>query len=222
MGKKLREFTSGEVSVDFSTLSGEILSLEKSSETRTSVSGGHVFQTSAGVSSTPIRVSSTTDKFQEIWIRKDDGVESSVKLINVDFPLRAGQKVTFLYAKWPGSKVHEMVSVVNHNARANYIFSDPCVRFSTYRFSRLIVSVIFGVLISYVLFNINLNVNGFRGLLNPEEMLKYYPASILVAVAMVFCAIILGWVGPGMRRNIALKRQYTDHIRGLTKDLCGE
>lgn len=65
-------------------------------------------------------VTSSTTTEQEIWIRRDGGEETVVKLFDVEVPVREGQKVTVIGARRPGAKDGFWLNFVNHSANRHW------------------------------------------------------------------------------------------------------
>ncbi len=72
---------------------GEVVGQQKWSETEihSSGGGGHIGPQGGSISAPTI--SSTSKTKQELWIREDDGRESSIELVDSEFNAREGQKV---------------------------------------------------------------------------------------------------------------------------------
>ncbi|VVP59735.1 hypothetical protein PS850_06123 [Pseudomonas fluorescens] len=84
--------------VEFSKVTGEVLSQNKYSETRVSSSGGGGYIGKQGGHVQAPKIQTTIIKKQEFWIKKADGTEESVKLTGYDIPLREGQFITLISA----------------------------------------------------------------------------------------------------------------------------
>jgi hypothetical protein len=112
----MEPFKDGGKTLEVWTQSGTVLSTSKHSKTDiASYGGGGWVGQHGGSVSAPTIVSSTTTE-QEIWIRRDNGEETAIKLVNVEVPVREGQRVTFIAAKNPQAKDGFWVTLVNHSA----------------------------------------------------------------------------------------------------------
>ncbi len=72
---------------------GEITGQQKWSETKVSSSGGGGYVGPQGGHVSSPTITSETKTRQEIWIREEDGLESSLELSNKAFPVNHGQRV---------------------------------------------------------------------------------------------------------------------------------
>ncbi len=72
---------------------GEIIGQQKWSETKVSSSGGGGYVGPQGGHVSSPTITSETKTKQEIWIREEDGLESSLELSNKAFPVNNGQRV---------------------------------------------------------------------------------------------------------------------------------
>lgn len=120
-------------SLQFFSVTGEVLDQSKRSETRTSmqtqvsVRPGVPVITPHGVFGQPGEVTATTtasthtQHFHEIWLRTDDGGEEPVEIGRGDIPLRTGQRVTIVGVKRGRRGLGGFI--VNHTARAHWFIS---------------------------------------------------------------------------------------------------
>lgn len=120
--------------VEFWGVTGEVLSTDKFSETHVSSTGGggsvggHVHPQHGGQVSgyvAPPVINSTVVTNHEIWIRTADGKENNYNLSGKDIPLRAGQKVTVIYARRKEATDGWTVLFVNHSAGKYWILTSP-------------------------------------------------------------------------------------------------
>ena len=120
--------------VEFWGVTGEVLSTDKFSETHVRSTGGggsvsgHVHPQHGGQVSgyvAPPVIKSTVVTNHEIWIRTADGKEKNYDLSGKDIPLRAGQKVTVIYAGLKEATNGWTVLFVNHNAGKYWILTSP-------------------------------------------------------------------------------------------------
>lgn len=108
--------------LEFSSYTGEVLDSNKYSETRvySSGGGGTVNSGSGYVDAPTIHSSSST--VHEFWIKESNGNEKAISISGYDIPLRAGQKITAIYAGEKGSGQY-LWTLVNHNAQNHWFLS---------------------------------------------------------------------------------------------------
>lgn len=114
-------FVYGKTTVEFSILTGEVMSSDKYSETHVHGGGGGGYVTTGALghvhgSTSPVRISSTVDRTHEFWLRAGDGTEHAVRLAHHDIPLRAGQKVSLISFRSAGASNGWYSALVNHSA----------------------------------------------------------------------------------------------------------
>lgn len=101
--------------IDFRIERGKVLSSEKSSDTV--VTTTNKVQHGANLKTYVVpHVSSTTTRFHEIWIKKEDGSELDIKLVNTDVPLIIGHDVSFIIAENKKTNKSCYIALVNHTA----------------------------------------------------------------------------------------------------------
>ncbi len=106
------------------TITGTVLSVKKHSRTHVTTSGGGGWVGPNGGTVAPPTVTSSTTTELEIWLRCDgsDG-ETTIKLFNVEVPLREGQRITLIAAKRPQAKDGFWLTLVNHAANRHWQLS---------------------------------------------------------------------------------------------------
>jgi hypothetical protein len=119
--------------IEFWCVTGEVLGSNKYSETYVSSSGGggyvggyvgpHGGNVSGHVSSPTIHSSTVTN--HEFWIKTEDGLEKDIKLVDIDIPLRAGQKITLILAGRKGEDNAWYSILVNHSAGKHWFIKSP-------------------------------------------------------------------------------------------------
>jgi hypothetical protein len=105
---------------EFSTLSGEVFSNNKFSETHVSSSGGggHV-DPQYGGHVAAAQMHSTVTTVHQFWVRDDAGKEHSINLRGIDVPLAVGQKIILLASGFVGKKQH-YVLLLNQKAEMHW------------------------------------------------------------------------------------------------------
>lgn len=93
----MHKFTHGDVTVDFTVLSGEVVGSEKMSETRITSTGGNGQFDSNG-QPIAVHINSVMVINHEFWIRTADGIEHDVNFRGLDIPLRSGQDISLISA----------------------------------------------------------------------------------------------------------------------------
>ncbi len=91
------ELSVGRAKLSLFVQCGEIIGQQKWSETEVSSTGGGGHIGPQGGSFSAPKITSTTKTKQEIWIREEDGLESSVELTDKAFPVHPGQRVWLAY-----------------------------------------------------------------------------------------------------------------------------
>ncbi len=118
------------ISIDSKTIqlvvsTGEVLSSDKSYETRVTSSGGGGYVGQYGGKVAAPKISSHTVERHEFWIRSEDGVELSFQLSNANIALRQGQKVSVISAARPSDEHMYVAAIVNLSAStATRVYSD--------------------------------------------------------------------------------------------------
>ena len=127
-----RRLRSRNVRIRFWTISGEVTSSEKRSETHVYGStSGSVYQGAGVVHG---HVSSDVVLHHEFWVRTADGKEEEFKLTNIDIPLHKGQQVTVVLATLEGSNTGYVVAIANHSARKYWAFGAKYLYSKLYKF----------------------------------------------------------------------------------------
>lgn len=171
--------------VEFSKVTGEVLSQNKYSETRVSSSGGGGYIGKQGGHVQAPKIQTTIIKKQEFWIKKADGTEESVKLTGYDIPLREGQFITLISATINDAKSTYYTALVNHSAKNHHVISNASdlnkylkldVISSTPTTILFVASVIFGAATNFFLGAIGVVATGivsiFRFLFNKPRINK--------------------------------------------------
>jgi len=109
--------------IEFSWLTGTLLSQNKYSETHVSSSGGGGTVTPHGGVVHAPTASSTVITNQDFWIKTDDGAEEPIQLRDCDIPLREGQRITVISAQ---TKKHHPspVVLINHTAQKHWYIKE--------------------------------------------------------------------------------------------------
>ena len=112
----MNNFICGRKTIEFSTVTGEVLDTQKHSETH--ISGGQTSGTIVGGTGfvSGSGVSSSVSTQHEIWIKTQDGLEKAIRLRNVDIPLRSGQRITLVLATTEGIDDRYYCMLCNHDA----------------------------------------------------------------------------------------------------------
>jgi hypothetical protein len=115
----LEEFKFKNRKVEFSIISGVVISSDKRSETHlTSSGGGGHLTNGSGYIKAPT-ISSYSVTCHDFWLKTSDCQEVAIQLRGHDIPLRSGQNVTMLLANAPGY-VKAYVALVNHSSGSYY------------------------------------------------------------------------------------------------------
>jgi len=106
--------------VEFSGVTGTVISSQKHSEThvRSSGGGGYIHQGSGHVSA-PTITSHVVTK-HEFWVRTENGRDVPVNLSNVPVSVAEGQTVSLVSGSVSGLSAAPIVLIVNHNAGAHW------------------------------------------------------------------------------------------------------
>ena len=120
----MESYNHGKKTVEFATITGEVLGSDKHSETHVSSSGGGGYVGREGGYVRASQVHSSTVTNHEFWLRTEDGKEEDVKLKGYDIPLRAGQKITLITATTPEAKNYYYSVLFNHNAGKHWIIAN--------------------------------------------------------------------------------------------------
>jgi hypothetical protein len=114
--------------VEFSLLTGAVISSQKHSETHVSSSGGGGYlHKGSGYVSAPVVTSRIVTK-HEFWIRKEDGQDVPVNLTNANVSVAEGQTVSLVLASVSGLEGAPPVLIINHNAKGHW-FIPPSTAF---------------------------------------------------------------------------------------------
>lgn len=114
----MRNFVLGKKVVEFSAVTGEVLSSDKFSETQVYSRGGGPLP---GGGSSGVSVHSNVTTKQEFWLRTDDGEEKAIQLSGADIPIRLGQRLTVINAHLAGSELRLYAALINHTAKTQSI-----------------------------------------------------------------------------------------------------
>lgn len=108
--------------LEFSSYTGEVLDSNKYSETHVySSGGGGTVNSGSGYVDGPT-VHSSSSTVHEFWIKESNGIEKAISVSGYDIPLRAGQKITVIYAGQKGLSQY-LWALVNHNAQKHWFLS---------------------------------------------------------------------------------------------------
>ncbi|MFQ1710740.1 hypothetical protein ACK39S_19980 [Aeromonas veronii] len=102
--------------LNFTIYTGEVLEQKTHIENNIYSRGGTKY--------TPLEVKSETITSKEVWLRMDDGSEDCFEF-GPRFPLRVGQKATFIYAGTAGLDFTSPVAVINHTTGQYKILLTP-------------------------------------------------------------------------------------------------
>lgn len=105
--------------IEFLTISGEVLSQDKYSETHISSSGGGGYVGKSGGYVSSPNITSTSVTNHEVWIKTKDGREVDLNLTDYNICLREGQFITLIITRIKGTDKTCINGVVNHNSK-NY------------------------------------------------------------------------------------------------------
>ena len=101
---------------EFSTLTGEVVSNNKFSETHVSSSGGGGYvDAKYGGNVAAAQVHSTVTTVHEFWVKDEAGKEHPINMRGINVPLAVGQKITLISSGFVGKNKY-YVLLVNHNA----------------------------------------------------------------------------------------------------------
>lgn len=104
--------------IEFSSLSGEVLASDKRSETHLSSQGGGGYIGPYGGTVTAPQITSQIITKHEFWIKSSDGREHAVSMSSVEITLRPGQFISLLLAGENG-KSRWYIALLNHNTKEN-------------------------------------------------------------------------------------------------------
>lgn len=102
--------------VEFSSITGDVLSTNKIAETQINSTTNGYNQARS--------VDSETIWHHEFWIKTKDGTEKSFKLTNVEVPLRVGQTITVISAHGSLGPIVDCL-LINHSANDWSFIQDP-------------------------------------------------------------------------------------------------
>lgn len=119
----MENFKHRKTEVVFRSITGEVLSQNKYSETHVSSSGGggHIDRNGGYIEAPKIESTSVTN--HEIWIRKNDNTEESVQIKGHDIPLRPGQLITLISAYTNENRTLYHSVLINHNANKHWFIN---------------------------------------------------------------------------------------------------
>jgi hypothetical protein len=106
-------------SLALKAVSGEVVDIQKSSETKISSSGsGFINQATGSIVLPPIK--SSTTHIDTLFIRGVDGQETSLEIVDSGVPVRPGSKVSIVYATEDlnAARKQVLVGLVNHDTNA--------------------------------------------------------------------------------------------------------
>jgi len=119
----MKDFQNKGKALKFWSITGEVLSQNKFSETHVSSSGGGGYVGKSGGHVSAPTVRSSTSINQEFWIKTDDGKEKSVQLYDQDIPIREGQKITLISGGLKGKDPGYKLVLVNHNSKEHWLIT---------------------------------------------------------------------------------------------------
>ncbi|KAE9647446.1 hypothetical protein [Pseudomonas sp. PB106] len=119
----MHQFTHGDVTVDFTVLSGEVVGSEKMSETHITSTGGNGQFDSNG-QPIAVHINSVMVINHEFWIRTADGIEHDVNFRGLDIPLRSGQDISLISAVSNDRKKLLHTHLQNQASAKTYLIRD--------------------------------------------------------------------------------------------------
>lgn len=122
--RKLKSFEQYDVVNEYFAIDGEVIEAAKISTTAISSSGGGGYISRYGGHVSAPVISSSTSTEQDIYYRDSDGAERAVQVSGCNVPLRAGHRITLIYAKRPISDAITLVVIVNHSLDSYWIVCD--------------------------------------------------------------------------------------------------
>ncbi len=106
--------------VTLATVTGDVAGSGKRSDSYVSGGGGG----GHGDYRQPVSISTTVVVTQEFFLRREDGKESPYKIVDLDIPIRDGQRASMLLAGTSG-KADWPVRLVNHSAERYWAVNAP-------------------------------------------------------------------------------------------------
>lgn len=119
----MHKFTHGDVTVNFTVLSGEVVGSEKMSETHITSTGGNGQFDSNG-QPIAVHINSVMVINHEFWIRTADGIEHDVSFRGLDIPLRSGQNISLISAVSNDGEKLLHTHLQNHSSTKTYLIRD--------------------------------------------------------------------------------------------------
>lgn len=113
-------FIDNSVRIDFKTVTGKVISVDKIIATKVSGSGGGGHIGSYGGTVHSVSINSQNIVHQDIWLQHDSGLETHFRLINKDVPIKEGQLITVVIATNVNNQKSCEYVLVNHNSNMKY------------------------------------------------------------------------------------------------------
>lgn len=116
----MKDLTINKNTFSFDSITGEVLSQNKFSETHVSGGGGggsHGHTRSVSISSQAITK-------HEFWIKTDDGREEAIQLSGADVAIREGQRISLITIWNPSKDTGYYAMLVNHTAQTKDFLLD--------------------------------------------------------------------------------------------------
>ena len=116
----MKDLTINKNTFSFDSITGEVLSQNKFSETHVSGGGGggsHGHTRSVSISSQAITK-------HEFWIKTDDGREEAIQLSGADVAIREGQRISLITIWNPSKDTGHYAMIVNHTAQTKDFLLD--------------------------------------------------------------------------------------------------
>lgn len=147
----MEDFTHSGKIVEFREITGEIIDNNKYSETYISSSGGGGYVGQHGGYVNAPAIHSSTILNHEFWIKTKDGLEKSIKLQNIDIPLRVGQKITLITAGIKGKDSKWYFVLVNHNSGQHWFINDAKNLLQKLKLESITIKTLFSLLTSLLI-----------------------------------------------------------------------
>lgn len=150
----MHKFTHGDLTVDFTVLTGEVVGSEKMSETHITSTGGNGQVNSLG-QSVALQINTVLVVNHEFWIKTADGIEHDIHLRGLDIPLRSGQDISLISAVSNDGKTVLHTHLQNQTSAKTYQIRDGKalnteLELSPFRWKPLLIAFVLWVGIGFV------------------------------------------------------------------------
>lgn len=208
--KKIASGNTLGVSYTVNDRTGTIEGSETRAETEVTgnVSGGGGYSSGGTGFTAPVSgsVQSKTTRYQNIYLKDEDGDDHTIDLVDFLVPCKEGHKVTFFIAKSAGRAVGPYFYAYNHNTREHYAH-DRALR------SELFPTMWFMIALGII------GVLAFMANMNESDS-TFLGSIVLALFAMLLGGAVLWVLGSilGMIRGRAVKNNpdFKRHLAGLT------